>query len=262
MKAGETVLVMPRDVFDGHSSFLRWASACDLEDFLAKSAGSFKWMDRSDAETSPDWIQPIPSALVRDLNGRYYALKRSGKGRADMRRRIGLTVGGHVEPSDNHSSLSLPELLHVLHDTLLRELKEELDIERVVSVRPIGLIFDLPSLPLSRHTIALSRHVAFLSETIVDQPVRPQAHEEFTLRSRSSHVNRFLSVDELARHRRDLDRWSRIVFSDYLMPGLWAPEGTAPSVDSSAEATPPGVGSEQAEQRIDAQRDPRRHTQP
>lgn len=222
MTPSETVLVIPRDVFDGHSNFVRWASPCDLTDFLAQNAKHAKWSNRPEAEASPDWVQPIPSALIRDLSGHYYALKRSSKSRADMRRRIGLTVGGHIDNADDPpSSLSLPERLpQLLHDTLLRELKEELGIEHVVSMKPLGLIIDRLSIPLSRH-------VAFLSEAVVDELVKPQAHEEFTVHSRSHHVNRFLSVDELAKHRRDLDRWSRIVFSDYLMPGLWAQEGAA-----------------------------------
>ena len=162
------------------------------------------WVARQDAEVSDNWIQPIPCALIRNHSQRYFTLRRIRHTRPDLRTRISLVVGGHID-APNHDQPSPALFL----ETLQRELVEELRLSDIDVFQPIGIVADTTS-------IEASRHVAFVYEVRASRSLTSHAPEEFSRRSKLT--AQFLAPKELHRLRHMLDPWSAILFEDYIAP--------------------------------------------
>jgi predicted NUDIX family phosphoesterase len=195
------ILVFPRRCIQSSDRFVLWSDAAPV--ILCANA-NVAWLPRQEAERSKEWVQPIPCAFIRDHTHRYCILRRNRQSRADLRNRISLIVGGHVERSCGHGSL--PSLLLL---TLERELNEELGIQFLPKVRPVGLIVDSLS-------IKASRHIAFIYEVVVANRLTVRASEEFSLRSKFTGY--FFTPDELSQFYTKFDPWSLLLFEDYVNP--------------------------------------------
>jgi predicted NUDIX family phosphoesterase len=164
------------------------------------------WLARDAAEVSDEWVQPIPCALIRSHSNRYLTLRRIRTGREDLRSRISLVVGGHI---DRPSEVAVDELTNpdILLQTLHRELNEELGLSAVEATKPVGIVID-------RSSISASRHIAFVYEVTATGLLFTSAVEEFSIRSRIT--GQYFTAIELARFRRAFDPWSRIIFDDWI----------------------------------------------
>ena len=201
----QRVLCLPRSSVDNLVRFTPWESA----DWLFRAAQEgMRWLPRGEAETSDEFIQPIPCALVLGADKGYYVFRHVSEGRPDLRARLSLIVGGHIDWDGGMSEF--PELIEA---TLAREIREELDAEQMGPAKPVGLVMDHAS-------IESSRHVGFVHEVTMTGPVRPTAGEEFALSS--SYAGRLCGIAELSErlsmHHDDLDPWSSIIFGDYIAP--------------------------------------------
>ena len=165
MSPTQEVLVVPRKIFEGHHSFLDWSF---VEGILDELQTSHRWCQRNLAEVSTDWVQPIPCALIADGLGRYCVFRRIKDTRDDLKSKVTLVVGGHVDRLAKFESLR--KLLLI---TLERELEEEVGLRNSTEVRPLGLVIDNSSL-LS------SRHVAFLYRVTPSHAVVAKAADEFS----------------------------------------------------------------------------------
>lgn len=172
----------------------------DLGRLFTDVQGTLKWMKRESAERSRTKMQLIPCALVRrdDL---YLALRRTRQTRDDLRSRVSLLSGGHIDFDPEPRSLE-----DLLERTLRRELAEELGVLSISGMRPIGAVVDYSSLKASRH-------VAFVFEVLVADAVQAQAGEEFSLTS--SFSGTFLSWPRLLNFEPRFDPWSRIISQEY-----------------------------------------------
>jgi predicted NUDIX family phosphoesterase len=195
------ILVFPRRCIQSSDRFVPWSDAAPV--ILCANANAV-WLPRHEAERSKEWVQPIPCAFIRDHAHRYCLLQRIRQTRADLRDRISLIVGGHVERSYDHDSLQSFLLL-----TLKRELNEELGIQSLSKVRPVGLVVDSLS-------IKASRHIAFIYEVVIESCLRVRAAEEFSLRSKFTGY--FSTPDELSQFHTKFDPWSLLLFEDYINP--------------------------------------------
>jgi predicted NUDIX family phosphoesterase len=181
-------------------------------------------MPRHEAERSSEWVQIIPVAVVCRTDGRICVLRRIKETRADLKSRLTIVVGGHVDqPKEiGHSSWT-----DIIREALKRELDEELGLEDVSISEPLGFVLD----PASRSS---SKHVAIVHMVKADQEISARATEEFSTRSKYSGT--FKSPSELAKLRKQLDPWSLLILEDFLGPsvGLNLPkQGRLPiSVDS------------------------------
>ena len=191
------VLVIPRERIPERTALVVWESA---EPDLWKEAD---WMPRERAETSREWVQPIPCAVMLTLGRKHHIFRRVRQGRKDLRSRISLVIGGHVERDD---SLGEDNLANTVERALMREIQEELGIVPEEAPRPLGLLVDASS-------IAASRHIALVHEVITQQRVQPQPRGEFCTRSRLG--SRTYSAEELAQFRLRLDPWSAILFDQH-----------------------------------------------
>lgn len=201
----QKVLCLPRSSVDDLVRFTPWASA----DQLFRSAKEeMRWLPRGEAEASDEFIQPIPCALVLGSDKGYYVFRHVSEGRPDLRARLSLIVGGHIDWDGDTS-----EFLKLVEETLTREIQEELDAEQIGPAKPVGVVVDHAS-------IEASRHVGFVHEVIVTGSVRPTAREEFALSS--SYAGRLCAITDLSERLSerygDLDPWSSIIFGDYIAP--------------------------------------------
>ena len=207
----QQVLCLARRCVEDQQRFTPWRSA----DWLFQAAESgMRWLSRSEAEASDEFIQPIPCALVLGEDDGYYVFRRVNEGRADLRSRLSLIVGGHID-----WEADAPEFPQLVRSTLTREISEELRTCQLTSVTPIGLVVDHTS-------VESSRHIGIVHEVVVKEPVRPLAAEEFVVRS--SYTKRPYSTLELSARRAKLDPWSSIIFGDYLAPSYALEMGQQP----------------------------------
>ncbi len=207
----QRVLCVARWHIENRQRFTPWRSA----DWLFQAAESeMRWLSRSEAEASDEFIQPIPCALVLDDGGGYYMFRRIKEKRADLRKRLSLIVGGHIDWAPE-----VPEFQDLVQSTLTREISEELRACQPTSVTPIGLVVDHTS-------IESSRHVGIVHEVVVEGLVRARKEEEFSIWSKYS--KRPYSTSELSARRTEFDPWSSIIFGDYLAPSYALEMGQQP----------------------------------
>src|SRR4051812_4728774 len=91
-------------------------------ELVQRLVSSSRWMSRPQAERARRWVQPIPCAMVREGDS-YLALRRIRDTRSDLRSRVTLLAGGHIDfRSDS------PQLSALFEETLRRELLEEIGI--------------------------------------------------------------------------------------------------------------------------------------
>lgn len=193
------VLAAPRALIEQFGEFTHWPLAEEVWASFEKTA---TWHPRTFLEASDVFVQPIPSALIRNSEGRYLVLKRIERDRLDMSGKVTLVIGGHVDKDDSAESFNETLLL-----SLKRELDEELALRTQGPFHPVGLVFDNTSL-------RSSRHFGVIFETVVDRSPTVLATEEFLTHSDLS--GRFLSLYELGSLKDKLDPWSRILFHEYL----------------------------------------------
>ena len=200
--AVQSVLCFPRTYIAECERFTPWSSACEL---LQSAEQSMTWLPRTEAEVSETLIQPIPCTLVVSETQSYHVFRRIKEGRPDLRSRISLVIGGHIDHDvheDDFSSLAM--------GTLMREIDEELKVEWLSSdPKPVGLVIDQSSLESSRHA-------AIVYELVVGGRIKPKAVEEFSIHSK--YDGKPCTPNELLSLRKAFDPWSMIIFGDYINP--------------------------------------------
>lgn len=196
----ERVLVFPREAVLTLGPFTPWVSAGLLLDGVGSG---LRWVTRYEAENSSSLVQPIPCAFVSDGRERYLLLRRGPDGREDLRGRLSLVVGGHVDYEEGVTEAPFAELLV---QTLARELQEEIGLAHQEECEPTGILVDTKS-------VAASRHIAFLFRVEAEPPLNIRAEEEFLPRSG---LPQFVPVDELSVLKASMDPWSRILLERYL----------------------------------------------
>lgn len=198
------VLVFPRKFFQPYYAFIDWSIA---ESIIPDLQAAYRWCLRSEAEKSSEWIQPISCAIFRDYSGRYCAFRRVRNTREDLKGKVSLIVGGHVDRP--HKDVPIIELLL---STLSREIEEEINVTDVPEAYPLGLIIDSSS-------IQASRHIAFLYQITLNGPIETSAPEEFSSNSKIS--GRFFEPIDLAKFHARMDPWSRLILEDLIrLPGI------------------------------------------
>ena len=182
--------------------FVSWQSVST--DTLGIIWESCHWTQRAIAERSTDIVQLIPCAVVRDNSGNYSVSRRNRYGREDIRSRLTILYGGHVERANEE--LEPADLLDL---TLRRELEEEIGVSDLVSIDAVGFINDLKDL-------TSSRHLAVVFEVSVQGEVSVHANEEFSLGSK--YCGEFMDSDRLEPLEHRLDPWSKLLFHYWISP--------------------------------------------
>ena len=185
------------------SSFTAWDRA---QSFLEAAEKDGEWVTREIAERSPNLVQPIPSAMLRDDRGKYLVLTRGQTSRSDMSGKLSLVIGGHIDLDDvPQASRSIEELAAF---SLRRELKEELGLEMISELTPLGITID-------RGSVHASRHVGLIHLVRSGAGIMVAEDDEFN--THAALAGSFVSPDQLERLRNAFDPWSRILVKESLV---------------------------------------------
>ena len=202
MSCQNPILSIPRECIAGYSRFIPWAMA---DEILNSAEENMAWIPRDEVEQSADWVQLIPCAIILNEHRQYRVFRRASQGRSDLKSRISMIVGGHIDDMDN-DSLRLSSLVR---GTLEREIHEELRLDSVSGIKPIGLVMDLSS-------VVASSHLGVVHEVVVKGHAKAIATEEFSAKSRYN--GRLYSAQGLSTWLNTFDPWSSIVYGDYICP--------------------------------------------
>lgn len=91
------------------------------------------------AELNFDYKQPIPYIVIRRGDEFFVTERLQGGGESRLHGKLAMGAGGHMNPL---STCETEPFTKVLEENIKRELEEELDINRQVEIKPIGLIND------------------------------------------------------------------------------------------------------------------------
>ena len=159
------------------------------DEILAHVEREHEFLPRPDMENDPSYRQIIPYVAVT-RGGEIFATRRLNKGgEARLHGRISLGVGGHIERVDDD------EREGILMRALEREVGEEINVEHVVSLTPLGVI--------NEEADEVGRvHLGFL--------FRMEVAGEVSVRETEKLSGEWLQISELWRYAAEMEGWSRI----------------------------------------------------
>ena len=161
------------------------------------------FIERSVAEELDEHVQLIACAVITTGKGLYEVFETPSKQSYDADGPVSLIIGGHIDR--RHEFDMTRPMGSLVHETLQREMVEELGRSDAQVIRTVGFVID-------RSAFKNSRHVGILHECRLEGPVRPVSAKEFTLNSQFAGTR---TVDQLRDMRDRMDPWSRI-FTDSL----------------------------------------------
>ncbi len=167
-------------------------------------------VDRAQAETNPDWQQPIPYCLLT-AGGDTFCVRRRGSGTEDRLHGLySVGLGGHVGPDDLAGSGTEPGAL--MQACLERELREEL-------VLPEG---PLPEARLAGLLKDDSNQVGKVHAGLVYRlELSPEIATRVTVREISKLSGGFTPLVELKhlwQDRQRFETWSQLVLGALVLP--------------------------------------------
>jgi predicted NUDIX family phosphoesterase len=132
----ERVLVLGRDQVPGGCDFsgIREAGRPDLIELQQAAAAHGRFIDRPQAEESPEWKQLIPYVVLRDGEAVFLMERTDAGGDARLHRKASIGVGGHINPIDEGGD--------ALTLGLMREWREELVADWEPQFQLVGLLND------------------------------------------------------------------------------------------------------------------------
>jgi predicted NUDIX family phosphoesterase len=192
----ERVLVVPRGRVPGGCDFtgLRAAGAPEMAELRRAVAEHGRYLDRPEAEESPEWKQLIPYVVVRDGDLTFLMERTSAGGDPRLHRKASIGVGGHLNPVDGGED--------PLQGGLRREWAEELQADWEPRFDLLGLLND-DSNPVG------SVHLGVVFE--VDAAGRP-----VRVRETDKLDGRMAGPSEVAAAWDRLETWSQLVASALL----------------------------------------------
>ncbi len=214
----QKILVLPRERFNGLDGLVEWPRAGEL---IESAAENVSWMARIEAESSQEWVQPIPCAILRDSNGRYCVFRQARQLRRDLSNRVSFIVGGHID-----SDWDIRNVSALFEKTVKREVSEEIGVDLASPPKPVGAVIDSSSM-------IASRHIGFIYEAVLDQQIKSLVADEFSVGSKYN--GKFFSIESLSRFRSEFDPWSFILFSQYLGGGFSMDIGRQPTLSIPTE---------------------------
>lgn len=197
----ERVLVVPRTtVFPdaAQQGFI----ADDAHTYLNRMGTNYRFEPRQSVEDDPSLKQLIPYVVFMHA-GSVFLVRRSTS--QSEQRLVGLHsigIGGHINSSDTANNPAISEhgidaFTHVLNEGLHREIREEVWLDEIPSLRFVGLIND-DSNAVGRVHLGLV-YVANLSTPSV------------SVREHDMMTGSFVDVRDLAKYHPTMETWSQIV---------------------------------------------------
>ncbi len=191
----EHVLVVPTGVF--HDIGLFHGFSPEVERYLPRllDPAHLRYLARPEAENDPSFKQLIPYMVLRWGEQLFHYRRGQGGGEARLHALRSIGVGGHINREDG-----IPAGAY--RQGLLRELREEVDLEGPYHEQTVGLIND-DRTPVGRV------HLGIIHVIDVAKP---------NVRRREAALtdDGFAPLAELRRHRDQFETWSQL-----LLEGPW-----------------------------------------
>ncbi|HET7710664.1 MAG TPA: NUDIX domain-containing protein [Thermoanaerobaculia bacterium] len=146
---------------------------------------------REIAEASPQYRQIIPYVVIRSGEQTYVLTRTTRQSETRLHNKVSVGIGGHINPG------------HDLLSGLQKELEEEVDVRSEYDLEFVGILND-------ESTEVGRVHLGAVYE----------------LRARTAHVEirevekmsgRWMSDEELAAARENMESWSQIVYDQFLI---------------------------------------------
>src|SRR5208283_1897408 len=199
----ESICVVPVDALKTRlpdSGFVSDPSI--VSGFVETVQSSKAFAARSDAEQNPNYLQPIPCAVLK-YDDKVLILRRKKPGHP-LHDKYDLWAGGHVNATDDGAD--------ILIKTLRRELEEEVFIKEAFELNPtpVGLI-------RTDEDARASRHIAVLYElTLKNENVALAMNQkEFRSARGSSMSGRLISVKEIGSLYESMGNWSKSIVARF-----------------------------------------------
>ncbi|HVK08108.1 MAG TPA: phosphoesterase [Gemmataceae bacterium] len=189
VKSAEEVLVVPSVLFAAAGAFhgFRPYSRAFHDSLLDSACLSFR--PRADVETDPSFKQLIPYVVLRCGDEVFHYTRGAAGGEARLRARRSIGLGGHISRDDCGESAD------PYRAGMLRELREEVQIDSPWTETPLGFIYD-------GRTAVGEVHVGIVHVLELDEPLawpREAAIDEAG----------FAPLAELLRKRDEFETWSQ-----------------------------------------------------
>lgn len=171
----------------------------EIMDFVERE---HEFLPRPDMEADPGYRQIIPYVAVT-RGGEVFATRRlNAGGEARLHGKLSLGVGGHIERVDDDTSEG------ILMRALEREVSEEVAVERIVSLTPLGVINE-------EHDEVSRVHLGFL--------FRMEVEGEVSVRETDKLEGMWLDISELPKYAGEMEGWSRVAAEALLGGGVFTP---------------------------------------
>lgn len=167
--------------------------------YYDKLLAEIRYVNRDDAEHDESWKQIIPYVMVRS-GGDWLVMQRLPRG-GEKRLHHAYTfgVGGHINPADSTSEAEGDD---VIERGMHRELNEEVWLDGLRNVKPVGFIYD-DTQEVSRHHLG----IVYLAE--VDgkdvKALEPEKLKPF-----------FVTKNDLPKYIDGKENWAEIVYKGYI----------------------------------------------
>jgi len=194
----EKVLVIQNKLLTAH---IRNRSGCLIteqkDQIFDKILINQGFMLRDDAEYDFGHKQVIPYVIIRHGNN-YLLLKRlTGQTEKRLHNKYSLGIGGHINPDPSTSEDN------IVINGLLRELNEEISVDKHADLNFIGIIND--------ESNSVSRvHLGLLYELQATSP-------GFRVLETDKMTAQWVAEDELSKFYEGLETWSQIVYDQYIL---------------------------------------------
>jgi predicted NUDIX family phosphoesterase len=169
-------------------------------EFIGAVADSSEFVPRSKAEYDPQYLIPIPCAVIR-FGSKVLILKRKEEGHA-LHDTYAIWAGGHVVGTDAGGK-------DMILDCLQRELMEELYIQGEYTLRPIGIVKTDKDERASRHI-----GVVFDAELSNDTVALALDQKEFRERRGTSVSGTLVEVNGLEPYFPKMGDWSKSIVQE------------------------------------------------
>lgn len=196
---GDQVLAISQKAFEEAGRFEGFKTFDS--DFYNSLLSNIRYIARDDAEQDISWKQIIPYVTVHSGDDWLVVqrLPRSGEKRLHNAYTFG--VGGHINPSDSTAEIEGDD---VIERGMNRELNEEIWIDDLANIRPVGFIYD-ESQDVSRHHLGIVYAAETGSKAV--KALEPEKLKPF-----------FVNKKDLPDYIDGNENWAEIVYKEYIKP--------------------------------------------
>lgn len=188
----ENVLVVKTEKLKKYIQGLNGMIETDRKALVDTIINEYEFLPRQEAEENPDFKQIIPYVVLRQGNKIFTTRRLNKGGEARLHGKVSIGIGGHINPVDE------TEKQQVLMRGLERELREEVSIEKLGELIPVGVINND-----SNEVGSVHLGLCFTMEVQGEVKVRETEKLE----------GLWLTVDELMKYWDNMEEWTQIAIS-------------------------------------------------